>query len=310
MLEGPNLSDADRKYYKYVTRATGRIILETSKLRWSSPPLFNDPFDNQFDLHIDADPQEARRLTLQKLWESYSGAVQAPIGNDAGVAMLLLRRLAGGMSREQFEQIFGPTIDEGIAAGDRSLPRFHREIRDLARKHKILCLSLVPDSPLMWAYYAENHKGFVLRFRSAPDIDSPWIAGQAIRYSSSMPRLLDTESLSDLLSGRSSIANEAALERLVFSKSIDWAHEQEWRVFTGLGREEGEVFEDVNFHPLELDGIIVGCCTPPDDRDAVSAIVGQSYGHAELLQTTLRRREYGLDIVPLDAIGAASNGSD
>ena len=36
----------DRQYfYKYVSAKTAQAILTTRTLRWSSPILFNDPFD-------------------------------------------------------------------------------------------------------------------------------------------------------------------------------------------------------------------------------------------------------------------------
>ena len=38
------------KFYKYTTAKTARPILEKSALQWSSPTVFNDPFDMQFDL--------------------------------------------------------------------------------------------------------------------------------------------------------------------------------------------------------------------------------------------------------------------
>lgn len=50
------------RLYKYVTVNTAKIVLETGKLRWSSPFMFNDPFDVQFDLHVEFD--DATIVTL------------------------------------------------------------------------------------------------------------------------------------------------------------------------------------------------------------------------------------------------------
>jgi hypothetical protein len=33
------------RFFKYVTANTARTILENGTLRWSSPAMFNDPFD-------------------------------------------------------------------------------------------------------------------------------------------------------------------------------------------------------------------------------------------------------------------------
>ena len=50
----PNRRHDRRFFYKYVAACTARIVLASRKLRWSSPVLFNDPFDNHPDaLHFD-----------------------------------------------------------------------------------------------------------------------------------------------------------------------------------------------------------------------------------------------------------------
>jgi hypothetical protein len=45
----------DRKFYKYMTAATAKKVLEKSTLRWALPTQFNDPFDVQFDLRVEYD---------------------------------------------------------------------------------------------------------------------------------------------------------------------------------------------------------------------------------------------------------------
>ena len=46
----------DRQYfYKYVTAKVAKIVLATRKLRWSSPLLFNDPFDVTQELRLNFD---------------------------------------------------------------------------------------------------------------------------------------------------------------------------------------------------------------------------------------------------------------
>ena len=52
------------RLYKYVTVNTAKIVLETGKLRWSSPFMFNDPFDVQFDLHVNSMTRPSSHLSL------------------------------------------------------------------------------------------------------------------------------------------------------------------------------------------------------------------------------------------------------
>ena len=50
-------------FFKYVNVDAAKIILESGKLRWSSPLMFNDPFDVQFDLHVEFD--DAKIVSLR-----------------------------------------------------------------------------------------------------------------------------------------------------------------------------------------------------------------------------------------------------
>jgi hypothetical protein len=37
-------------FFKYYTANSAKCTLKDTSLKWSTPLLFNDPFDNQFDL--------------------------------------------------------------------------------------------------------------------------------------------------------------------------------------------------------------------------------------------------------------------
>jgi hypothetical protein len=64
---------APMRFFKYVTANTARTILENSTLRWSSPAMFNDPFDTQFDLHLEFDEATIVDLVIDELWQICSG---------------------------------------------------------------------------------------------------------------------------------------------------------------------------------------------------------------------------------------------
>jgi len=281
-----------------MSRATARIVLEQGTLRWSSPTTLNDPYDNKFDLHLDHDHEEVRRLALAKLWDDYSGIEPAPAVNATGILVRVLRERVPGMSRAQLEAHLGPSIEDGLRSGDRTIDQFHRDIRPAMATNKLLCLTTNPINTLMWAYYAEHHQGVVLRFRCVDGGDSPWPAGKAVVYSKQMPRLFDAESLSDLLAGRASIDPMSAMYKIVFTKSIDWAHECEWRIFAGSGRNPNTSYEDIGFGTEELDGVVLGIRMPQGDREAITEIAKRRYPHAKRLENVTRDREFGLDIHP------------
>ncbi len=299
MPQPEQVAEDPRRFYKYTTNATAQLVLEHRSLRWSSPFAYNDPFDNQFDLQLDVDAQQVTRLTLDMLWESYTGGGPPLIVPGVQPAFALLREAPQQLTRPQLEEYFKPAVEQSLARTHQLLADFHRDIRVSARSHKILCLAQTPVSVLMWAYYADGHKGAVLRFRTPPGIDSPWPAGRAVQYSEHLPHFMNTADLAALYSGRAGIDARATLMRLVFIKSTDWAHEQEWRIFSGAGRHPEADHEDINFNAQELDAVIVGCKMPDAEQQAIAALLRDRYPHAALLKAVTRQRVYGLDVEPL-----------
>jgi hypothetical protein len=67
-------------FYKYVTVDTVKKILQNGTLQWSSPMLFNDPFDLQFDLHMEYDAERVVNRVLQRFVDVYMGRVLPVVG--------------------------------------------------------------------------------------------------------------------------------------------------------------------------------------------------------------------------------------
>ena len=286
----------DPRYFKYMSRATARIVLQQRTLRWSTPGTLNDPFDNQFDLHLDLDLERAKTLAVNKLWGIYLGAWHPAAGSPVADSVRRLREARPHLRRDEFELAVGAEITRSFPRLDHYVRDLQRELRPHMARHKLLCLALSETDIPMWSYYAENHRGVVLSFRNVAD--SPWSAGKAVRYHREMPRLLDEEGYSGFVSGRTRINHLEMLEKMVFTKSVAWAHEREWRVFSGAGREPDAAFEDIHFGVLELDALIVGCSMPVDEKREFRDLLGRLYPHAEAREVVRHERNFELVIQP------------
>lgn len=281
-------------FYKYTTRSTAKIVLETRALRWSCAALLNDPYDLQFDLHLEVDEERLKRLSLDKLHNAWYGPqpyTPAP-NNGSGAVIAAYRGRFPKMSRKKFDSELGPTIIEGLNNVRQNLPEKHVAFRQFAALAKILCQSEAGDILLMWSYYAEQHKGVVLRFKPQVELDSVWLLAKPVNYSEKMPRLFDEEYLSDVSAGTRSTEPAYFVDRLIFTKAAEWKHEREWRLHMGMGRNPLAPHEDLKFHAKELDGVIIGCAMPLEDRQAITELVRTHYPHAEVLQAGKHDREF------------------
>ena len=286
--------------FKYMTATTAVSVLNNCTLRWTTPRTLNDPYDVQFDLHIEGDRAAVKEAALGKLWVAHYGNTPSEPGNILGAIIKALRGRFPKLSREEFDREFGEAIDESLDAGERALPRFQAEMREQFKSSKILCLTSEPCSNLMWTHYADSHNGVVLKFRSVRELDSCWCMAKPMNYVAAMPRLLDTDFLADLLSGAAKMIPDVLVDRMIYTKSTEWEYEREWRIYSGDGRNPAADYEDIPFHPLELEALIFGCRTSREIRLNLMEVVRANYPYARLFEIQLADREFNLRIEPLN----------
>jgi hypothetical protein len=284
--------------YKYVSPETGRIVLKNRTLRWSTPPVLNDPFDMQFAFQLRVDRTSVKDAALWKLYDAYYGPKPTGSRNKLGQVIETFRGKFPRLTRYQFYREFDGAIDESMDNLFARIPSFTAEIRDHFENDKILCLSEVPDSIVMWAFYAQNHSGMVLRFSDATGVASPWQTARPVHYVDEVPSIFDDESLSEMLSGAEVLTPRRVMDIFCYIKSKHWEHEREWRIYSGSGRTRGP-HEDIPFNAKELTGVIFGLRMPESERKLIADTVRKQYPAAKLLKATTHDGTYGLMIDPL-----------
>lgn len=248
---------------------TAKIVIENQTLRWSTTSQLNDPFEMLFDLSIRGNKEEIRNRTLEKLWELYSSGEPITPANMVGIAFELLRQKVRGMTKERIFSEFGPAIDEGLAIIERSAEQNASMLVPMFAQIKILSLTVRPDINLMWAHYANAHRGIAIRLRNIPAIGSPYGMAKPMIYSSEPPEFFKEAYLINAFCGIETMNTREITESIVFRKSLDWQYEQEWRISTGHGRNVDQPYQDAPFGSNELDGVIFGLNTSEADKTEI-----------------------------------------
>jgi hypothetical protein len=298
-------------FFKYMTSAVARTVLQNATLRWSTPETLNDPFDIQFDLQIAVDPKKVKRLALDKIWNALQGETRFKAGNILGALLLLARSksLPGESrfnSKNEFDEYFGPLIEEGIARGSARNAITKIEVRQMMSDVKILCVTKSPKITPMWSHYAEHHKGIVLGFRHIEQLDTIWSQARPVQYVQKMPLLFDDVGLAELMAGSIGIEPSVVLNKLIFTKSSDWSYEQEWRINFGSGRNKLAKFEDLPFHHLELAQVVLGCRIEDDTKQEIISLVKRLYPHAAIFTAAKSVTDFTLDLQPVTTELASS----
>jgi Protein of unknown function (DUF2971) len=285
------------RFFKYVTADIARTILENGTLRFSSPAMFNDPFDTQFDLHLEFDEATIIDLVLDEFWKIFSGQkILEPANRLGHVLELFLARERGLTPDEIFrrhEHQIRDAVAKSIAEAKTRITAFHGRQRLLLRNARLLCLSEVHDNILMWSHYAQNHSGAVLEFDSDERKDSPFKMAERVVYSKTMPRLMNEKQMVQFLSGQWRMNPYEIMHNEIFVKADDWSYEKEWRIWLP-DRDADRDFIYIQFDREELVGIYFGCRMSEQHRTALLDTLIKHFPNASACQARKSAREFSL----------------
>ena len=104
------------RFFKYTSALTAVKVLESSTVRYSSPLLFNDPFDVQSGLHFDFDIESLPDKILARIEELMALDKKPNVSEDGplGKAIILMweKKATHGFPREHIREMFGPELKE------------------------------------------------------------------------------------------------------------------------------------------------------------------------------------------------------
>lgn len=254
-------------FYKYVSANTVRLILENNKLQYSSPSIFNDPFDVQTSAGYAFDPDDLFSLLSKKM----------SIGVEEFVEMF----------KEEYKR-----LDEWWKL--------------VVKCSRVFCVAEENDNLLMWAHYADDHKGAVIKFECLPDIGNSLCVAKKVKYVDKPPVLAEIDEYIESLVGEHEIDYGSLFIDLFISKSDHWNYEKEWRVFIPPIDMENpivpkdsngkEVFSTlVDLYPKEIHSIYLGCKMKEDIQNEIGNTLIDDFSHVQIYKSKKDERDYKLN---------------
>ena len=163
----------------------------------------------------------------------------------------------------------------------RSLKDTRNMLQDEVDKAGIVCFSQVRDDILMWAHYADKHKGICFEFDGS---DNCYFFGKAqpVEYEDYTQIPLDED-------------RERQMTRVILTKSKHWLYEKEYRIFRPVN-----AGNQVDYPIVLLTGIIFGCMMPDNVSETIKQWAEEGNYRVAYFEPRPRVAEYALDIVEID----------
>jgi hypothetical protein len=265
-------------------------LLEGRSLKFSSRATFNDPVDSRPAYQVVADSQTERSQLNE-----------------------MLRQLGYLNPSERLRK-----MEQMRRAHANPAPYGTNQEKSVLDKIGILCLAPKWNNMLLWAHYANMHRGLCVGFHSSADI---FPLAQKVRYSEELP-----------LIQRPADDPETVIMKALYTKAKCWEYEEEWRILkhTFSEREQAQMIErclvagapeDVvrarcaqrgpgiySFDKRAIESITLGLAMPSEQQDHIISSVKRIGLAASIFKIDLPTVKYDLTRKQIWPLSPASSG--
>jgi hypothetical protein len=266
---------------------------------YSSPLLFNDPFDNQAGMHIDFNVNEFVNLYFNRL-EEIVLAQNEPVFEDYNeyskvTLWMRSKRETHGFPKQKLIKDMGPIV-QSIAwklkeTHEALMANWNQQISRM----RMFCFSEEFDNIQMWSHYADYHKGVVMKLKVAEteQEDDPLWSAKPVKYIPKALPMFTTAHIDEIL-GIKKFEFQGLFDMFAYNKFDIWQKEKEWRIFNLEDEPNAEKFNDYAFHPNKIHSIIFGCRCSGKDIDEIIKLANASNVNITFIKAVQHSHEYKL----------------
>ena len=294
--------------YKYVDQDGARKIIANETLRFGRPSGMNDPFDiyieDLFNVGLIEKQQHSVAALLDLLQNDPTRFGEFVGADPAEVSRIsdLIKSMPSGERAAVFAAMTPTRIQQEDAELADMLNRLEFQRQGVIAQFQnsgIFCATRNHDNLLMWAHYAQQHRGVVLGFRPEVERDSFLAITKAVRYTDVRPTFykpIDHMAANDAAFTENDVTEFR--NALIYSKSSHWSYEEELRIDIPHGVPVGQQATFLKFHPSELVEMYLGCRVDQPFRLEIMAAAYQLNPNVSIFDARLEKESYALAFEP------------
>ncbi|MBF2755555.1 MAG: DUF2971 domain-containing protein [Gammaproteobacteria bacterium AqS3] len=271
------------KFYKYMSAEVAKKVLSTNTLRWSSPLLFNDPFDVPRELAKDmniANMLAASSKLIEEAVLNFEAEISY-LAQDFYKLVLGLRRIKYPEKEKPLHEIREGQIFQKI--DDYLLEDERQNWYEMLPKMRILCLSARKNIIPMWYHYADKYQDVVLELNPYTHINSerPWPMIFPVEYPDSFPELFTEKGWGKLLISSPENRLNELITFSTFIKKPDWRYEEEYRLVRLEETKSFQQYSDDVFSEKIISKIYFGPEIEPRNREYLIKLILERFPHVK-----------------------------
>jgi hypothetical protein len=263
--------------YKYLGIEGAKLTLRNRTFKHSKPSDFNDTED----LTIQSAYFERLEDAYKHMYDGFTDTILRNISNPPTCSNLK-HRAQIALIQEAFRR--NPKAAEIVKAAKKNdlisdvfdmermrktTQAFIDEINESLQGYRVLCVSERIDSDRMWTRYADDHQGIGLRILPNLEKDSKFRLFRKVDYQVTRPALFD-DALThqeNILFGDHEANNKRYIERVIYTKTLEWEYEKEYRLcIPVIGERDWNLLP---FHPEEISELYLGTLMHDDTKKKI-----------------------------------------
>lgn len=275
-MRSKNRTHNRHSFFKYMSASTAAIVLKNCTLRWSSPLLFNDPFDVPRELSFGISSEAIVRALSDRITKLIEHPPE-DLSKLEPRLRLLIETVKKGISSELKTQLIAGLTDsaETLRPEGQSMNELRAMWQSFLPDFRILCLTESAAHSAMWFHYADQYRGVVLEFQCNDELDSAWLGAKPVTYPAQKPDVYTADGWAKLLTSVGEDGVGSLLEIATYTKAPDWSYENEWRITSFKKEPEVGLFTDYRFNPQELAGVYLGPKMESENRQVMKALAAK-----------------------------------
>lgn len=251
--------------YKYLDVSGAKLTLGYRTFKHAKPSNFNDTEDLTIQSIFVEDIEES----LKKLTSDFTDVILRNLNEDVTCRSPMKEKIAiiqqiyrvnpeaANLARAELmnarERIYNVEYFRKLAQTQIA------EINEFMQAYRVLCVTSHKDSERMWNEYADKHKGVSLRIQPNLAKDSKFQLFRPVIYREKRPPLYEDtlEFIAGSLFGNFEARIKKIIERIIYTKTLGWQHEGEYRLAIPL-RENEKPWNTLPYHPEEITELYLG----------------------------------------------------
>lgn len=277
--------------YKYL-HPDRTDVIKNLTIRFSQVSALNDPFELCPHLSGLASKEDLRRQIEEELGRIIY--LEYEKLNPQVKSLISLSDFSEKISAN-FPNIL-PLIEQPATLFTSSVKS---ALSSFGEKVGMLCLSENPDSLLMWAHYADSHRGYVIQFDAENKFFDQRITSEDLLRSLKKVVYKDVRP--------STYVYDMSDIDYLLTKGLEWEYEAEWRMFLPLDMADSKIKigNDTiclyKYPPEAIKSIIFGCRMSEEKKSEIIGALKDSAmcEHVQLFQSDISGEKYSLNISEL-----------